>query len=94
MAAAPVPAVDVGPLTVVCAAAGLSLEVPSGVPILEAILITRDTSGNYVFEKALNKVSTALTSEKLAALNKKVDVDKEDPAAGAEQFLKDEKLVG
>lgn len=37
MAAAPVPAVDVGPLTVVCAAAGLSFEVPSGVPILEAV---------------------------------------------------------
>jgi type IV pilus assembly protein PilC len=30
--------------------------VAAGVPILEAILITRDTSGNYVFEKALTKV--------------------------------------
>ena len=37
MAAAPVPAVDTGPLTVVCAAAGLVLEVPPGVPILEAV---------------------------------------------------------
>ncbi len=30
--------------------------VAAGVPILEAILITRDTSGNYVFEQALTKV--------------------------------------
>ena len=30
--------------------------VAASVPILEAILITRDTSGNYVFEKALTKV--------------------------------------
>ena len=30
--------------------------VAAGVPILEAILITRDTSGNYVFEKALTRV--------------------------------------
>lgn len=29
-------------------------------PILEAILITRDTSGNYVFEKALTKVHDSI----------------------------------
>jgi len=32
----------------------------AGVPILEAILITRDTSGNYVFEKALTKVHDSI----------------------------------
>ncbi|MGQ0626969.1 MAG: type II secretion system F family protein [Phycisphaerales bacterium] len=32
----------------------------AGVPILEAIAITRDTSGNYVFEKALNKVHDSI----------------------------------
>ena len=32
----------------------------AGVPILEAILITRDTSGNYVFEKALGKVHDSI----------------------------------
>ena len=32
----------------------------AGVPILEAISITRDTSGNYVFEKALNKVHDSI----------------------------------
>jgi len=34
--------------------------VAAGVPILEAITITRDTSGNYVFEKALNKVHDSI----------------------------------
>ena len=34
--------------------------VTAGVPILEAILITRDTCGNYVFEKALNKVHDSI----------------------------------
>jgi type IV pilus assembly protein PilC len=34
--------------------------ISAGVPILEAILITRDTSGNYVFEKALGKVHDSI----------------------------------
>jgi type IV pilus assembly protein PilC len=34
--------------------------VNAGVPILEAIAITRDTCGNYVFEKALNKVHDSI----------------------------------
>ncbi|MGD9688559.1 MAG: type II secretion system F family protein [Phycisphaerales bacterium] len=32
----------------------------AGVPILEAIAITRDTCGNFVFEKALNKVHDSI----------------------------------
>ena len=43
--------------------------------------------------KALDKVSAALTSDKLAELNKKVDIDKADPADVANTFLKDEKLI-
>ena len=34
--------------------------IAAGVPILEAILITRDTSGNYVFEKALTNVHDSI----------------------------------
>ncbi len=34
--------------------------ISAGVPILDAILITRDTSGNFVFEKALNKVHDSI----------------------------------
>ena len=34
--------------------------ISAGVPILEAILITRDTSGNYVYEKALTNVHDSI----------------------------------
>ncbi|QYU66113.1 type II secretion system F family protein [Leptolyngbya sp. 15MV] len=34
--------------------------VSAGVPILEAITITKETSGNYVFEKALGKVHDSI----------------------------------
>lgn len=34
--------------------------ISAGVPILEAILITRDTCGNYVFERALNRVHDSI----------------------------------
>ena len=34
--------------------------ISAGVPILEAIMITRDTSGNYVFERALTKVHDSI----------------------------------
>ncbi len=34
--------------------------IAAGVPILEAIMITRDTSGNYVYEKALTKVHDSI----------------------------------
>ena len=40
----------------------------------------------------LNKVSKALTTEKLADLNEKTDKDKEDPAAVAASFVATEKL--
>lgn len=41
----------------------------------------------------INKVSAALTTDKLIDLNKSVQVDKEDPKAAAEKFLKDEGLL-
>lgn len=34
--------------------------IAAGVPILEAVLITRDTSGNHVYEKALNGVHDSI----------------------------------
>jgi len=34
--------------------------ISAGVPILEAILITRDTCGNWVYERALNKVHDSI----------------------------------
>lgn len=41
----------------------------------------------------INKVSAALTTDKLIDLNKSVQVDKEDPKAAAEKFLRDEGLL-
>jgi len=34
--------------------------ISAGVPILEAVLITRDTCGNYVYERALNRVHDSI----------------------------------
>lgn len=42
---------------------------------------------------ALGRVNQALTTDKLKELNKKVGVDKEDPADVADQFLKDNGLL-
>ncbi|MGH8900887.1 MAG: ABC transporter substrate-binding protein [Egibacteraceae bacterium] len=44
-------------------------------------------------EQALNAVSKALTTEKLTALNKRVQLDKEDPEAVARNFLVEEGLI-
>jgi len=38
----------------------LATLISAGVPILEAILITRDTCGNWVYERALNKVHDSI----------------------------------
>jgi osmoprotectant transport system substrate-binding protein len=42
----------------------------------------------------LDAVSAALTTEELSALLKQTDIDKKDPKAVAEQFLKDNNLAG
>ena len=44
-------------------------------------------------EALINKVSAALTTDELIDLNKSVQVDKEDPKAAAERFLKDKGLL-
>ncbi len=44
--------------------------------------------------EVLNTVSASLTTEELAALNLRVDQDKEDPAVVAEDFLTEKGLIG
>ena len=44
-------------------------------------------------EDLINRVSAALTTDKLIDLNKSVQIDKEDPKAAAEAFLKAEGLL-
>ena len=55
--------------------------------------VIRDDKLTDKGKTALNKVSAALTSDTLAELNKKVDIDKADPATVANDFLKEEKLI-
>ncbi len=52
----------------------------------------RTTKVTPAIREVLDKVSKALTTEKLAELNEKTDVDKEDPATVAAEFVGTEKL--
>ncbi len=54
--------------------------------------VLRTTKATPRLLDVLNKVSKALTTEKLAELNEKTDKDKEDPAAVAAAFVATEKL--
>jgi osmoprotectant transport system substrate-binding protein len=58
-------------------------------PAENVVPVIRTEKTNADLEKILNAVSKKLTTEELGALNLKVDVDKEDPADVAEQWLKD-----
>jgi osmoprotectant transport system substrate-binding protein len=55
-------------------------------------LVTKDKVNGTV-EDALNKVSEALTTEDLTEYLAKVQVDKQDPATVAKEYLSDKKLV-
>lgn len=57
------------------------------VPVVNAEVLTDE------IRTLLNKVSEALTTENITALNARVEVDKEDPAAVAKEFLTDEDLI-
>lgn len=63
------------------------------VPADNIITLARAEAVNADLEGALTPVNEALTTEKLSELNRKVGVDKEDPAAVAKQFLTDEGLL-
>jgi len=56
------------------------------------IPVLRTDKATEALVKVLDKVSAALTNEKLLELNKKTDVDKEDPAAAAAEFIRANKL--
>ena len=57
------------------------------VPIIATRAATSDA------RRALNRVSAALTTEDLTALNKRAEVDKEDPSVLAEEWLKEHGLT-
>ena len=62
------------------------------VPVFASDLV--DADGAEAFRETIDKVSAALTTEKLTAMNKRFDVDHEDADAIASDFLADEGLVG
>ncbi|HEX2149527.1 MAG TPA: ABC transporter substrate-binding protein, partial [Actinomycetota bacterium] len=55
--------------------------------------LVREDVLNDEIEELLNSVSEALTTENVTVLNAKVELDKEDPADVAEEFLSDEGLI-
>jgi osmoprotectant transport system substrate-binding protein len=55
--------------------------------------VIRNDKANAAVTAALNKVSAALTTDQLVALNKMVDVDKADPSAVALTWLKSKGLA-
>jgi osmoprotectant transport system substrate-binding protein len=58
------------------------------VPLIKSDVVTPEV------EKALNAVSAALTTDNLTETLAKVQVDKQDPAVVAEEFLKAEGVIG
>jgi osmoprotectant transport system substrate-binding protein len=58
------------------------------IPVIRADKVTPD------LQSALDGLSTKLTTDELSQLNKRVDVDKDDPAEVAQVWLKDNGLLG
>ncbi|MEO7555365.1 MAG: ABC transporter substrate-binding protein [Acidimicrobiales bacterium] len=56
-------------------------------------VVSEALAANADLVKATDAITAKLTSEKLIALNKRFDVDKEDAAVIAKSFLTDEKLI-
>jgi osmoprotectant transport system substrate-binding protein len=55
--------------------------------------VIRSDADNSDVDAIINKVSAALTTDKMLALNKQVDIGQQDPAAVATAFLKDNSLL-
>lgn len=57
------------------------------IPLIRSEVLTDDV------ESVLNELSAALTTEDLTALNKRVEIDQEDPADVAQEFLEEAGLL-
>jgi osmoprotectant transport system substrate-binding protein len=62
-------------------------------PAENVLPVIRNEKLNPTVKTALDKVSAVLTTEDLIALNKKVDIDKEDPQDVAKTYLQDKGLL-
>lgn len=63
-------------------------------PAQNIVPIIRKQDSNAKIEDALNKLSATLKPEDLKKLNKRVEVDKEDPEDVARDYLKQKGLLG
>lgn len=63
-------------------------------PAQNIVPIIRKQDSNAKIEDALNKLSATLKTEDLKKLNKRVEVDKEDPEDVARDYLKQKGLLG
>lgn len=63
-------------------------------PAQNIVPIIRKQNNSGKIEDALNKLSATLTTEDLKKLNKRVEVDKEDPEVVAKDYLKQKGLLG
>ena len=57
-------------------------------------VMSTSKSHNAAAVDAINKVSAALTTDQMLALNKQVDIGQQDPADVAKSFLQDQGLLG
>jgi len=73
----------------------VALADPQGIILPQNVvpLMRADVAGNATATAAINGVQGALTTEELTALNKKVDVDKQDAQDVAAEWLKSKGLV-
>ncbi|MGI8574015.1 MAG: ABC transporter substrate-binding protein [Egibacteraceae bacterium] len=63
-------------------------------PAQEIVPIAQENVLTEEIRAAVNELSAALTTEDLTALNKLVEVDKEDPESVARQYLEENGLIG
>lgn len=64
------------------------------VPAQNLLPVMRQGAQNPTVRNALNELSSKLTTETMLELNGKVDLDKQDPAKVARQWLQKEGLIG
>lgn len=64
------------------------------VPAQNLLPVMREQAQSPVVRSALNELSSKLTTEAMLELNGKVDLDKQDPAQVARQWLQKEGLIG
>lgn len=64
------------------------------VPAQNLVPVAREDALNPTVKKALNELSSKLTTDEITRLNARVSIDKEDPAKVAKHWLRQDGLIG